>query len=234
MTALCDHFSTFYRRTVRVVFALCTCWLFVSNLVFRNFIDIDEHSWLTPNTALLQGLLFCLVCLLCIRHKVARRSLPVLRWVRYASVLCAVLLAALWVSQTWSAPLADAQMTQHAAEIIHQDFYTLYEPGEYMYFYPHQSGLVLLHWALQFIAADDTKLFLVLNVLSYGTILLCLGALAKAIGMGEVGALAVTWVGILFYPLAMYTVFVYGTLPGLAFSLIGLLLVMEYCEKGKL
>ena len=234
MTALCDHFSTFYRRTVRVVFALCACWLFVSNLVFRNFIDIDEHSWLTPNTALLQGLLFCLVCLLCIRHKVARRSLPVLRWVRYASVLCAVLLAALWVSQTWSAPLADAQMTQHAAEIIHQDFYTLYEPGEYMYFYPHQSGLVLLHWALQFIAPDDTKLFLVLNVLSYGTILLCLGALAKVIGMGEVGALAVTWVGILFYPLAMYTVFVYGTLPGLAFSLIGLLLVMEYCEKGKL
>lgn len=53
MTALCDHFSTFYRRTVRVVFALCACWLFVSNLVFRNFIDIDEHSWLTPNTALL-------------------------------------------------------------------------------------------------------------------------------------------------------------------------------------
>lgn len=234
MTALCDHFSTFYRRTVRVVFALCACWLFVSNLVFRNFIDIDEHSWLTPNTALLQGLLFCLVCLLCIRHKVARRSLPALGWVRYASVLCAVLLAALWVSRTWSAPLADAQMTQHAAEIIHQDFYTLYEPGEYMYFYPHQSGLVLLHWALQFIAPDDTKLFLVLNVLSYGTILLCLGALAKAIGMGEVGALAVTWVGILFYPLAMYTVFVYGTLPGLAFSLIGLLLVMEYCEKGKL
>lgn len=234
MTALCDHFSAFYRRTVRVVFTLCASWLFVSNLVFRNFIDIDEHSWLTPNTALLQGLLFCLVCLLCIRHKVARRSLPVLGWVRYASVLCAVLLAALWVSQTWSAPLADAQMTQHAAEIIHQDFYTLYEPGEYMYFYPHQSGLVLLHWALQFIAPDDTKLFLVLNVLSYGTILLCLGALAKVIGMGEVGALAVTWVGILFYPLAMYTVFVYGTLPGLAFSLIGLLLVMEYCEKGKL
>lgn len=65
MTALCDHFSPFYRRTVRVVFALCASWLFVSNLVFRNFIDIDEHSWLTPNTALLQGLLFCLVCLLC-------------------------------------------------------------------------------------------------------------------------------------------------------------------------
>lgn len=82
MTALCDHFSTFYRRTVRVVFALCACWLFVSNLVFRNFIDINEHSWLTPNTALLQGLLFCLVCLLCIRHKVARRC-----WAGYDTLL---------------------------------------------------------------------------------------------------------------------------------------------------
>ena len=94
MASRCDHFSFFYRRTVRVVFALCASWLFVSNLVFRSFIDIKEHSWLTPNTALLQGLLFCLAYLLCIRYRASCRSLSVLRWVRYASVFCAVLLAA--------------------------------------------------------------------------------------------------------------------------------------------
>ena len=85
MTALCDHFSTFYRRTVRVVFALCTSWLFVSNLVFRNFIDIDEHSWLTPNTALLQGLLF--VWSACCAFGIRLPAAPCRCWAGYDTLL---------------------------------------------------------------------------------------------------------------------------------------------------
>lgn len=231
MASFCDKFSTFYRRTVRIVFALCACWLFVSSLVFRNFIDVGERSWLTPNATLLQCLIFCLVCFLCLRCRAFQCPGAVLRWIRWLSVLCAVLLTALWAGRTWSVPVSDARLTQYAAECIHKGIYTHFERGEYMYFYPHQSGLVLLHWALQFLSPDDTKLFLALNVLSYGVILVCLGELAKAIGGGI--TLSATWIGILFYPLAMYTVFIYGTLLGLAFSLVGLLLVIGYCEKGK-
>ncbi len=234
MVSLCSGLSAFYRRTVRAAAAVVISWLFVSSLVFRNFIAIDEHSWLTPNATILQCLFFCLTCFLCLRPASLRHPNSLPRRVRLISILCAVLLTGLWVCRTWSAPIGDAMMTQHAAEIIHQGFYTLYEPGEYMYFYPHQSGLVLLHWLLQFISPDDTKLFLFLNVLCYGIILWGIGALTKALGMGEGSALAATWSSILFYPLALYTVFVYGTLPGLAFALVGLLMVIGYCEKGKL
>ena len=58
MVSLCSGLSAFYRRTVRAAAAVVIPWLFVSSLVFRNFIAIDEHSWLTPNTTILQCLFF--------------------------------------------------------------------------------------------------------------------------------------------------------------------------------
>lgn len=234
MALLCDNLRTFYRRTVRVVFALCAAWLFVSNLLLRNYVDVGEHSWLTANKAPVQCLIFCLACFLCLRCRPALRcpeSFP--RRIRFALVLFAVLLASIWLKSTWLPPVFDAWETQNAARMLHQGVYTPFEPGKYISFYPHQSGLVLLHWLLQFLAPEDTKLFLCLNILSYGVILLCLGSLSKAIGMGEWGALAVTLVGVLFYPLALYTVFVYGTLLGLALSLVGLRMVIGFCENGR-
>ena len=234
MSAFCDRLSTFYRRTVRIVFALCASWLFFSSLFFRNFIDLQEHSWLLHNKVLAQGLFFGLMLFFCAKCPCPSPSPARLRMIRAVSVFCAIILAALWLRYAKMPPVFDAWDTQHAALAIRQGRGEYFEPGGYLYIYPHQSGLVLLHWLLQSFAPDDTNLFLCLNVLCYGVILICLGSLAKAIGMGEGGALAVTWVAILFYPLALYTVFVYGTLPGLALALMGLLLCISYCRMGQL
>ena len=50
MVSPCKGLPTFYRRTVRVAAAVVVSWLFVSCLVFRNFIDIVS--------AFLSGLFF--------------------------------------------------------------------------------------------------------------------------------------------------------------------------------
>ena len=243
MALLQNCLCTFYRRIVRSLFALTAAWLFVSCLVTTNYVsflssDAQEVSWLCPDSTWLQCLLFSAVCLLLVRR--ARRdlrfpgiSLRQAGSVRLALIFMAGLLAIFWIVCVQPVPNMDARSVQQTAEGLSSGQPDSVRPGSYLYIYPHQSGLVLLHILLQRINPDTTLPFQLFNILCYMGILYFLGELALELGLGTSGCLAATCAGIAFLPLLFYVSFIYGTISGLCFSMAALVFSIRFSRDFK-
>ena len=85
MDLLSSRLTRLYHGLVRVVFAVCAVWLFVSCLVCTNFLDSEERSHLAADNVLLQAALLLILGALCIfapRPKGSADKLyTALRWV---------------------------------------------------------------------------------------------------------------------------------------------------------
>lgn len=243
MALLQRRLCTFYRRTVRLLFALIAAWLFVSCLVTTSYVsctsaEAQEVSWICPDTTWLQSLCFSVICLLFTRSSVhnfrfSRITGGQVRSVRFSLIFISGLLAIFWIVCVQAVPHMDAGNVQDAAVCLSEGDLHYFQPGGYMYVYPHQSGLLLLHLLLQNIHPNTTLPFQLLNVLCYTGILYFLGELAKELGLGDSGCLTATIVGIAFLPLLFYVSFVYGTVPGLCFSLAAIVLSVRFTRSAK-
>lgn len=242
MALLRKKLCTFYRRTVRIFFALVSAWLFVSCLVATGYTtfhsDFAERCWICPDSALLQSALFSLVCFIVLwkaRHSTPSQAMDPHRFsvIRRNLVLFAGLLALLWVVCVQPTPNMDARTVQRAASDFHYGHTYLFEPGEYMYLYPNQSGLFLIHLALQQLNPNTTYPFLLLNSLCYAGIVYLLGEFALELGLNDSGCIAATCLGIGFLPLLFFVTFLYGTVPGLFFSMAGLHLAIRFSQRPK-
>lgn len=230
MHSLSSRLTGLYHNLVRVFFSVCALWLFVSCLVCTNFLDLEERSHLTADNVLLQGILLLILgglCVLAPRPKQNRdRLYTVLRWVL---VGIGGVLGIFWVTATRFLPYSDASLTLHVTQNLILQDYTDVMPGGYLAAYPHQSGLVLFHWVLIWLFGEKSPLaFQLLNVGAYVGILVLLGALAREVGLGKLGQLLTTLLGLLMLPLVLYTTFVYGTLLGLFCAMLGLLCAVRF------
>ena len=222
MNSLSSRLTRFYHGLVRVFFSVCTLWLFVSCLVCTNFLDLEERSHLAADNVLLQVVLLLILGALCILSPRPQkdRLYTVLRWVL---VGIGGVLGVLWVTATRFIPYSDASLTLHVTQNLILQDYTDVSPGGYLAAYPHQSGLVIFHWVLIWLFGEKSHLaFQFLNVGAYVGILILLGTLARDIGLGKLGQLLTTLLGLLMLPLVLYTTFVYGTLLGLFCAMLGL------------
>ena len=227
MTSLSSRLTGLYHDLVRVFFSVCTLWLFVSCLVCTNFLDLEERSHLPLQMVLL--LILGALCVLLPRPKRNRdRLYGVLRWVL---VGVGGALGLFWVSTTRFMPYSDASLTLHVTQNLILQDYSDVAPGGYLAAYPHQSGLVLFHWVLIWLFGERSSLaFQYLNVAAYAGILILLGTFAREIGLGKLGQLLTTLLGLLTLPLVLYTTFVYGTLLGLLCAMLGLLCAIRFSK----
>ena len=243
MDTLRKAYCLLYRRVVRLLFGMLAIWLFTSSLVVTNYLTFNEQSWLCPVNTVFLCLLFVGICACCLFWGRLDRKHPSLekrttRGIRFLLILAAGILAAWWVGFSKLRPLTDAKHTMWAGQGLVEGSYQIFENGNYMSVYPHQSGLALYHCLIMMVfGMEDVLVFQYLNVIAYMGILWCLGELCKELGMGEGGALAVTVLGVLFFPMMLYVTFVYGTLQGMALSMAGLLLCMrsgasDSCRQG--
>ncbi len=230
MHSLSSRLAGLYHGLVRVFFSVCALWLFISCLVCTNFLDLEERSHLTADNVLLQAVLLLALgalCLLTPRPK-KDRLYTLLRWVL---VGIGGVLGVFWVTATRFIPYSDASLTLHVTQNLILQDYTDVAPGGYLAAYPHQSGLVLFHWVLIWLFGEKSPLaFQFLNVGAYVGILILLGALAQDMGLGKLGQLLTTLLGLLMLPLVLYTTFVYGTLLGLFFAMLGLLCAVRFSK----
>ena len=83
MDLLSSRLTRLYHGLVRVFFAVCAVWLFVSCLVCTNFLDLEERSHLTADNVQLQAVLLLILGALCILvpRPQKDRLYSVLRWV---------------------------------------------------------------------------------------------------------------------------------------------------------
>lgn len=240
MTLYTNRFCTFYRWIVRFFFAIAAAWLFVGCLVANSYVCSNsvspEASWVCPDHAWLQCVLFFATCLLAIfwgkdRHTHLKITDHQYNVVRMILICISGAMAAFWILYVRPLPYVDAYYVQKAAyDLSHGNIY-LFQPGEYLYIYPHQSGLVLLHMVLQLFHSDTTIPFQILNVFAYMVVLFLLGELARLLGLSAPGCLIVSCIGSAFLPLLLYVSFLYGTMLGLCLSLASIVFAVHFCRR---
>lgn len=224
----------FYHRLVAVLFGLAVVCLLLTSLVCTNFMDIGEQSYLSWDPIPFQGLVLLGAILLCrmVPGSGLRSAPPV--WLRWAVLLLAGCAGVLWVTATRFRLYADASLTADVTAHLMMRNNVDLEPGGYLSTYPHQSGLVLFHWVLNRLFRDNAiPAFRLLNVCAYVVVLWCLGEFCILLELGDGWCLGATVLGALFLPGLLYTTFVYGTLAGLALSMLACLWAIRFSRDGR-
>lgn len=106
------------------------------------------------------------------------------------------------------------------------DFSAITRPGSYLDRYPNQWGIILLLYGLSFIFGEHNYLACqLMNVLCTVWFYCSMAELADRVSQdgGKKAGNALLILGVLFFPLILYTTYVYGNLAGLALSAAALL-----------
>ena len=236
---ICDGVTGFF-------FFLVSAALFFMSAFSTCFIDKYEMSYFLPDSPWLKLLecafLLAALIFLCVKF---RPSVAFIGRINSDAALFAKLkrrlllaiwfLVSLWVVCTQVPANADQRFTMMAARSIAQGDFSNTGPYSYLYIYNNQIGWTMVIYLLD-------KLFGPLNYAAYQLLmagltvlilneLTCFGAL---LGMSRAKQLAVIVLGAAFVPLALYSSFIYGTIPGLWLSLAAIRLEIQYFRDGRL
>ena len=134
-------------------------------------------------------------------------------------------------------PASDPSKILRIARQIREQNFEQFEVGGYMHRYPDQSGIILLYYLVHCLFGENDYLAIqIWNVLVLAGAYFFLGRIAALLwGDKEGNVQEMTWLFCLaFFPETMYVTFVYGTIPGLAFSILAFYMELEYMRTGKL
>ncbi len=202
--------------------------LFGLSVATRATMDLYEHSYY-----LIDGLgyrigavLLCVVVLFVLR-KYRIRWVPGKRTRILLTILVGVAMAA-FVLRLGLVPRADQARVLKCAQDLEQGQFTEWDVGGYLYIYPYQNALVLAFFAVFKVFGAYSWIALQLaNVLMFLASAFFLADTVRLLfGSHAVGAWSHVAL-LLFFPLALYVTFVYGTLIGLALLLCGLWLILR-------
>ena len=143
-------------------------------------------------------------------------------------------LAVFWVLSTQYRPGADQAQVQKAVYMLHIRDYSMFAEDGYLAKYPNQLGLVWFSYFLSlFFGSYNYLVFQLCNAAGVAVIEQKLADLCGHCGLKRTAQLAVIAVSVLFFPLAMYSSFIYGNILGLACSLAALEREMNYFENNR-
>ena len=136
-----------------------------------------------------------------------------------------------WICFNDTMPKLDQEMLFHEArKLAGYD----HEPYNVSYFelYPRNKGLVLTMAFMLKIFGDTQISFRILNVMGAVVLIFSAEMIVKKVWMKENLTLLVTVLLAFFYPIIVYTSYLYGTLLAAAFSALGMYQAIRYYDKG--
>ncbi len=156
------------------------------------------------------------------------------RTCRAALFFTGAVLAIVWVLSTQYRAGADQAQIQKAVYLLHLEDYSMFEEGGYLAKYPNQLGFFWFSYLYSkvFGMFNYTGLQL-FNVAGLILIYKAMADICRYLEMKRSAQLMVIGSAILFIPLTMYTSFVYGNIPGLAFALEALSREMKFFSEKK-
>lgn len=160
--------------------------------------------------------LFVLLTKLSSKIKISERVLNVIHYVLLTVI---GILGVIWVMSAKVTPKEDQLFIQQSLEAFLNGDRTPFLKGGYIFIYPHQTGFMWFSLVVsKLFGLYNYTAFQLINVI--GLILFYEGItkLFEAMGVGKKIGIMVLVTGILFYPLILYTTFVYGNILGLAFA----------------
>ena len=153
------------------------------------------------------------------------------------SLAFTLILGLWWVNLIRFKPISDQSMVVYCGEkLAENDLPTILNPGEYLNRNPHQLGFSLYIMAIFRILSKNSVLTLqILNVI-YSTVsgfvlyLICKEIFKEEI-VQKICLLFITFFAVY---LALFSVHVYGNIPGLMFGLIALLFTLKFLDNNKI
>ena len=243
-----QKFLDFCCTCVKVILAVVLCILTILSMLVTCSVDMDEVIHYAPDKIYYHILFAAAIFLLLIVCRHVRNSLrgswlergfrDLTKNIDFCKVMvaCHFIIGIFWVVSTQVKPQADQML---CAEIAERQMFSDYDFGDYMqggymYNYPYQSGLVLMiSIVFRLFGGMNYVAFQICNVLAlllFDIALLKITEYMESPAAKKVGAVLI----FLFWPLLFYTVFVYGNLMGLAFSVAAICFEYRYFRKRRL
>ncbi len=243
-----QKFLDFCCACVKVILAVILCVLTISSVLVTCTVDLNEVIHYEADKIYYHIFFAAAVSLALIVCRHIRNSLRG-NWLEKVfrdltknidfckvMVICHFVVGIFWVVSTQVKPQADQML---CAEIAERQMFSDYDFGDYvkggyMYNYPYQSGLVLvLSIVFRLFGGMNYVAFQICNVfalLLFDIALLKIIEYVESPAAKKVGAVLV----FLCWPVLFYTVFVYGNLMGLAFSVAAMCFEYRYFKKRRL
>lgn len=143
--------------------------------------------------------------------------------------------AVIWILITRLYPTADQESVMAIAAAMLAGDYSAWEPAGYMDMYPFQNGIVLFYYGLM--RLFGTKLHVTLQLINVPFYVIAVYAVYRIVMKlwqdNRTGRIALLLL-VLWFPMSMYTTFIYGTMIGLCGAVVSLWLALEYMDAPKL
>lgn len=142
-----------------------------------------------------------------------------------------------WVNYIKFKPLSDQSMVVYCGEkMVENSLETILNPGEYLNRNPHQLGVsVYIMTVFKLFATKSTLTLQILNVIYATVSAFILHLICKEIFKEEI-VQKICLIFITFFSIywAIFSVHVYGNLPGLMFALASLLFTLKFLDNNKI
>lgn len=228
------------------IFALCAVYLTLLSLFSTSSVQLkkvmseweperyEQHTFFLPDSPW-KHLIVCalLLLLLCIFFSFMEKKKGKIIWLFIPFLLCCII----FVFGADLYPASDASKILRIARQIREQNFEQFEIGGYMHRYPDQTGIVLFYYVIHCLFGENDYLAIqVWNVLLLAGAYFFLGRIAALLwGDKDENVQEMTWLFcMVFFPMTIYVTFVYGTIPGLFFSILAFYMELKYMRTGKL
>ena len=151
-------------------------------------------------------------------------------------ILCILLytVASVWIVLSRYTPRSDQMAVYACINALKNKDFSGFDKGGYFYRFPYQVGIVYIYYLWSIIFGYRNVIALqMLNALAIVLFYKKIGDLCAHIGFGTKYKDYVLILGIFFYPLIMYSSFIYGNLLGLGLSAAALDYEIQFLNKGR-
>lgn len=228
------------------IFGLCVLYLTLLSFFSTSSVQLkkvtseweperlEEHIFFLPDSPWEHlAVCACLLLLLCFVFSFLKKKKGKLVWLCLPFFVFGVAFI-LWADLY---PISDPGKILRIARQIKEQNYEQFAVGGYMHRYPDQAGIVLLYYGIHCLFGEEDYLAIqIWNVFLLTGAYFFLGRIAALLwGDKDENAQGMTMLFcIMFFPALLYVTFVYGMIPGLAFSILAFYLQLEYMRTRKL
>ncbi|WP_185752400.1 hypothetical protein [Butyrivibrio sp. AE2032] len=236
MTRFLDHIISAYKKIVVMLMRIMLLFIFVVSFVSTSTLtdDISETTLFIGDNILVNILVIAagiVALVILMKTGFTPKIVENKRCLWGIAIIFAVGLT--WIVTSRYTPRSDQMAVYAGVEALRQGDYSSFVKGEYFSKYPHQMGTIYIYflWSLIF-GTRNVLAFQLLNLLAVVLFYKKLGDICIHQGMDTKYRMYLYLLGIAFYPLIMYSSFIYGNVLGLALSVAAIDYEIVFLKNG--
>lgn len=142
------------------------------------------------------------------------------------------LIGALWSLCTQFIPGVDEGELQEMLSSFSKKDYYMFAPGGYLDRYHNNIGFFLYEYCITLLFGTKNYLiFELINSLAIALMYKQLSEIGGELGLGRLGQLAINLVGVMFIPVTLYSIMIYGNIIGITLSIVAIKYELQFFRK---